>query len=118
MPPAPAPAPSTSSSLVGSAIELRVEGLPTGPEGVWTVVEWQDPFTGQWNAVEGWQGTVEQDGTQTWWVASKDYGAGPFRWVILESKEADRLAGDQLAISEIFNLPQKRGEIVVVLATP
>jgi len=112
------PVPSTSSSLPGSAIELQVGDLPTGPEGVWTVVEWQDPYTGQWNAVEGWQGTVELDGTQTWWVAPKDYGAGPFRWIILDSKEAHSLAGDPIAISDNFNLPQKRGEIVFILVAP
>jgi hypothetical protein len=116
--PIPTPVPSTSGSLPGSAIELYVEDVPTGPEGVWTVVEWQDPHTGQWNAVEGWQGTVEQDGRQTWWVAPKDYGTGPFRWVVLESKEADRLAGDPIAISNNFTLPQKRGETIVVLVTP
>jgi hypothetical protein len=62
---------------VGSYIELAA------PEhaGAWSVVQWQD-INGNWHDVEGWRGTLDSNGYIRWWVAAKDFGTGPFRWVI------------------------------------
>ncbi len=90
----------TPSALISAAkgylIRLVADSSLTG---LWTSVEWQDAL-GKWHPVEGWQGTLEPDGTKTWWVAEADRGKGPFRWVI-----ADRFHGEARAISPSFYLP-------------
>lgn len=88
---------------------LQTEGLPVGSTGVWTAVQWQDPNTGMWHLVEGWQGTLDLDGSQTWWVGTEILGKGPFRWVIYAEKE-----GEELAVSSSFNLPEKSGQTVLI----
>jgi hypothetical protein len=62
---------------VGTYIELAA------PEhaGAWSVVQWQD-VNGNWHDVEGWRGTLDSSGYIRWWVAARDFGTGPFRWVI------------------------------------
>jgi len=62
---------------LGTHIELAA------PEhaGAWSVVQWQDS-AGNWHDVEGWRGTLDSNGYIRWWVAAKDFGTGPFRWVI------------------------------------
>ncbi len=68
---------------VGTYIELAA------PEhaGAWSVVQWQD-VNGNWHDVEGWRGTLDSSGYIRWWVAAKDFGTGPFRWVITGAAEA------------------------------
>jgi hypothetical protein len=41
---------------------------------------------------------------EAWWVAAKDFGTGPFRWVIYRGQ-----AGELLAISQAFYLPDAAG---------
>lgn len=108
--PTATPLPGVHTSTDGGYIELLYGGLPVGPNGVWTVVEWQDPYTEKWTAVEGWQGTVELDGTQRWWVAPKDLGEGPFRWLVYDEK-----GGDLLETSETFDLPAHAKQYVIVI---
>ena len=102
LPPRPEPTdtPQPQESPDGALIELNYDGVYVGPQGVWTIVEWQDTNTKKWHDVEGWQGTVELDGTQKWWVSPADLGKGPFRWVIYDEK-----GGEALQISDEFNLP-------------
>ena len=107
--PTATPIPSTQSSPDGALIELHYDGIAVGPQGVWTVVEWQDTETLKWYEVQGWQGTVELDGTQKWWVAPADLGTGPFRWVIYDAED-----GDVLQTSDEFNLPASETLITVV----
>ncbi|MCJ7551390.1 MAG: hypothetical protein MUQ30_17100 [Anaerolineae bacterium] len=82
-----------------------------------TVVQWQDGW-GNWHVVEGWRGALddvavsgagEVSGYKTWWVAKKDYGTGPFRWVITQG-----LDGTLLATSESFHLPDVNMTTVAV----
>jgi hypothetical protein len=59
---------------------------PDAPVGAAVDVQWRDE-TGAWHNVEGWQGqlaTSAETGEPfiQWGVHSKDYGRGPFRWVI------------------------------------
>lgn len=106
LPPRPVPtATPAPKAISGAKIMLQTEGLPVGSTGVWTAVQWQDPNTGLWHLVEGWQGTLDLDGSQTWWVGAEILGKGPFRWVIYAEKE-----GEELAVSSSFNLPEKSGQ--------
>lgn len=89
----------------GAYIELQTQAAP--PEA-WTKVQWQDQ-AGDWHEVEGWQGTLESGGNKRWWVAAKDFGRGPFRWVVMAGK-----GGQLLAFSAPFNLPGGSYEIVQV----
>ncbi len=71
-----------------------------------SVVQWQDDMGG-WHEVEGWRGTVGGNRT-VWWVEAKDWGKGPFRWLVYESgTEADSI----LAVSGEFYLPSRQGEV-------
>lgn len=90
---------------VGAYIELHVQPARSG---LWAVVQWQDS-TEYWHDVEGWRGALDASGSQRWWVAAKDFGTGPFRWVIYW------VQGDELlAESDPFNLPQTAGEAVKI----
>ncbi len=104
-------------------IELHVQFPADWPwadvhwQDLWTVVQWQDAW-GDWRAVEGWQGEMDDvavdaagvvSGHKTWWVAQKDFGAGPFRWVVTQGK-----GGALLAASESFDLPSVNHATVTV----
>jgi hypothetical protein len=84
------------SAPLGAAIELTA-WPPGGP----SVVQWQDS-NGDWQDVEGWRGALDNGGRIRWWVAAKDFGSGPFRWVVGE------------AASEPFNLPTGAGQTLRV----
>jgi len=58
--------------------------------------------------VEDWQGRVT-GGQARWRVAAKDYGTGPFRWVIYDAAD-----GLLLAASGSFYLPASNYQIVDV----
>lgn len=113
LPPRPTPIPTATampgpSLSTGATIRLRVEGASAD---MWTMVEWQDAVGG-WHLVEGWQGTLETDRTKSWWVASADFGRGPFRWVV-----ADRRGGEARGVSSAFSLPISNRQIVEVALT-
>jgi hypothetical protein len=120
LPPRPTltPRPSLTPQEIGGAqrggyIELDV---PTRQITLWTVVEWQDGF-GNWHAVEGWQGTLDEInsagiGRKVWWVSGGDMGKKPFRWHVYQSQN-----GQLLTTSRSFELPHYSGEIVRVQVT-
>ncbi len=95
-------------------IELHVQlDLPWSWSNIpwqklWTVVQWQDGL-GEWHDVEGWQSTLEADGTKTWWLGRSDFSEEPFRWLVYQHR-----AGLLLAASEPFYLPTMAGETVIV----
>lgn len=72
----------------------------------WAAVQWKND-KGQWQTVDGWQGTVVA-GYQRWWVGPDLYDAGPFRWAILDGKE-----GTVLVASDPFNLPKTKDKMRV-----
>lgn len=80
--------------LAGAYIELLAADASAGG---WAVVQWQDS-AGGWQNVEGWQGTIKD--SSRWWVHPKDFGNGPFRWVITQGK-----GGAVLGSSQPFKLP-------------
>ncbi|MBN1814245.1 MAG: hypothetical protein JXA14_20570 [Anaerolineae bacterium] len=122
LPPRPtAEAQAKSRSVVGAQIQLQVQFPADWPwasvhwQDLWTVVQWQDAW-GDWHVVEGWQGELDDvavddagvvSGQKTWWVAEKDFGTGPFRWVVTRGK-----GGTLLAASKSFGLPSFSREIV------
>lgn len=117
LPPRDTPAPSQpgdddrrgdNDKPVGAFIELHPQ---TASTDLWAVVQWQDS-TGTWHEVEGWRGALTADGYQQWWVAAKDFGAGPFRWVITPDSN-----GSPLAISLPFKLPIQANQILQIEAT-
>ncbi|MFQ5614406.1 MAG: hypothetical protein ACE5H9_19970 [Anaerolineae bacterium] len=94
---------------LGAYIELSVPGAPAG---VWTGVQWQDA-NGDWQIVEGWQGTLDSGGKR-WWVAPKDFATGPFRWTVFQGQ-----GGPVLGSSQPFNLPgeaQTTTQVTVLLS--
>jgi hypothetical protein len=109
LPPRPTPV-STITPTALPSVHVREGGLLelyTHPTqlGVWTLIQWQDAL-GSWHDVAGWQGTL--DGTsQLWWVAPRDLGKGPFRWLVYQSR-----GGLLLATSQPFALPRFNGATV------
>jgi hypothetical protein len=115
-----------SSEHAGAWIQLHFQPPAQSPSlswpELWTAVQWQDTG-GRWHEVEGWRGTLDDAandaangvGSKVWWVAKRDLGTGPFRWIVRHEYGGDLLAG-----SESFYLPGTAGETlqVEVLLTP
>jgi hypothetical protein len=91
--------------LTGAFIELHAEPLRPG---LWTRVQWQDAL-GNWQDIEGWQGSFNEDQRVLWYVGEEQLGEGPFRWLVYESQ-----GGDLLAVSGSFSLPSRGGEMLGV----
>jgi hypothetical protein len=126
LPPRPTKTPPTKTPVAGSEstsggkIALNVlfdddwPWFEVGWQDVQTVVQWQDPWTGDWHDVEGWQGGLDSValgkdgvvGSKGWWVGEDDLNKGPFRWQVWVG---DTLVGE----SDPFNLPPNRGAVVV-----
>lgn len=105
-----------SSGASTSSGRVLTEGAPEGGARLllrageqfnerWAAVQWED--RGQWTTVDGWQGTVV-NGYQRWWVGKDIYGAGPFRWAMLDRKD-----GAVLVASEPFHLPTAHDKMIV-----
>lgn len=106
--PTPAPLSETTSRPEpppGGYIVLRA---PSAPANLWTVVQWQDN-AGGWHTVEGWQGALDAGAQKVWWVAEKDFGAGPFRWALYRGQR-----GRLLAAGKPFYLPRAANQTVTV----
>jgi hypothetical protein len=87
---------SDDDAPLGATIELTA-----WPPGADSVVQWQD-INGHWQSVDGWHGSLDNTGYIRWWVAVKDFGTGPFRWVVGQSNSAP------------FNLPAGAGQTLTV----
>ncbi len=124
-PPTPTPAPSApeksrsgarATELAGAWIELHCHVPAQGPSPfgseLWTAVQWKDS-SGGWHNVEGWQGSLDEVasgvGKKVWWVAEKDLGTGPFRWLVRQTD-----GGEPLAVGEAFYLPRAAGETILL----
>ena len=90
---------------IGAYIELHTPGAPAG---AWTVVQWRNEL-GNWYDVVGWRGTLDEQGRRRWWVAKKDFGTGPFRWVVKQGPD-----GSVLGSSRPFNLPVEANQTLPV----
>ena len=100
LPPRATPIPDESKGhhdeITGACIELQVWGAPRGS---WAVVQWQRD-DGMWIDVDGWCSQLDYTGSVSWWVGPKDFGDGPFRWLVTDGD-----GGPQLAVSNPFMLP-------------
>lgn len=74
--------------------------------GLACVVQWQDGL-GTWHDVEGWRSTLTHSQTD-WSVEEKDFGTGPFRWMVYDQKD-----GSFVAATTSFNLPERSALVVV-----
>jgi hypothetical protein len=92
----------------GAYVELHIQDAAAD---LWTVLQWRDG-AGNWRDVRQWQGTLDVNGRKRWWVAAKDFGSGPFRWVVTRGP-----AGPVVAASSPFNLPVEAYETVRVEGT-
>lgn len=99
---------SGSDKLVGAYIELQTQLTAAG---AWSVIQWQDS-AGNWHDVEGWRGPLAE-GNRRWWVAAKDFGAGPFRWALTQGP-----GGSLLGVSAPFNLPAQANQTLFVSVGP
>lgn len=121
--PTPEPVNTVTKSSPSSYIQLQTGFPATWPwheqpwYGLHTQVQWQTA-DGAWVDVKGWYGghddvDVAPDGTaiatKTWWVASGDYGTGPFRWVVTDVADTGPLAE-----SPAFHLPPRSGQTTVI----
>ena len=90
---------------------IRLAVTPARPD-LWTVVEWQGG-DGVWHEVTGWQGTAAA-GRQRWAVAPRNFGQGPFRWLVYAAP-----GGAPLAASAPFTLPATPNqELLISLTLP
>ena len=90
-----------------AAIELTVNGLDSAE--IFAQVQWL-AGDGTWVNTDGWQGTLDADGTQHWVVGKSLYGQTDFRWQVLDSE-----GGTMIGMSEVFDLPTRDGEVVGVV---
>lgn len=111
LPPRPNP-PSHESNSDQSKDSVRNAGawitlytIPYQP-GLWTIVQWSDGVN-NWLDSNGWQGSYNQEDHVSWFVEQKDFGKGPFRWVV-----DDGPGGRLLATSQVFYLPTKADEVI------
>ncbi len=99
----------SDSESVGAYIELQ--SLPATMLEGWTVVQWQNEKS-DWYDVEGWQGTPDPGGGKRWWVAPKNFGTGPFRWVVTQGK-----GGPSVGESDPFDLPSEANKTIHITVT-
>ncbi len=102
-----APGVPTTDAIGSGAIALTVDNPPAG---AWAGVQWFDPAAQQWTNVEGWFGPLvpSDDGRIARWVEPKDYGAGPYRWVVYDKDPHQ--GGTLWGVSDPFNLPRQAGD--------
>jgi len=96
--------------------------LTDAPAGAWVGVQWGDPTGTQWTNIENWLAPLSEstNGQVSHWVEAKDYGTGPYRWVVYTGDP--RQGGQIWGVSDPFNFPKTKSEWiwtkVVKLATP
>ena len=88
------------------------------PSTAWVEVEWQNAVDSSWHTVMGWQGDLDYTDSgaayKQWAVASRDYGTGPFRWVVCAEED-----GAVLVTSKPFKLPtDNSANLVMTLTVP
>ena len=88
------------------------------PAGAWTAVQWSVPGGTTWYNVETWVGPLDQAqyGWMPHWVDRKDYGTGPFRWVVYDKDPSQ--GGGIWAVSDPFYFPTRDGQMVWTQITP
>jgi hypothetical protein len=101
-PPQVAPPPEASITLT----------VVNPPAGAWTAVQWSVPGGTTWYTVTSWVGPLDQAqyGWMPHWIDRKDYGTGPFRWVVYDKDPGQ--GGKVLGTSDPFFFPTYDGQMV------
>jgi hypothetical protein len=93
-------------TMVSAAAQNLAEGgiqlqIIAPPAGAYVGVQFQFP-NGTWANVDAWTGPLDPTahGYVKYWVDPKDFGKGPFRWVVW-----DKQGGKVLAMSAAFYFP-------------
>ena len=109
-PPVPTPKPVDKPDRLPSepVVEQITLQVTNTQQRYWSVVQWQGA-DGTWHDVTGWRGEVNKGQTR-WWVEEKDFGKGPYRWVVYDGEN-----GTMLIESEPFYLPIRGKPLVVSL---
>ena len=89
----------SSQSSQSAAIILT---LSDPAPAYWTSVQWLDEED-EWQDVSGWQSGFNENGMVVWAVAAKDYGTGPYRWVIYTEED-----GTVYSTTDLFYLPESK----------
>lgn len=98
----PIPLVSPSQSSQPAAIILT---LSNPDSAYWTSVQWLDEDD-EWQDVSDWQSDFNDAGLVVWAVAAKDYGTGPYRWVIYDEKD-----GTMYSTTDLFYLPERKRDM-------
>jgi len=98
--------PLAKQDKTGASIQLNLANASRFI-GAMAVVQWQDSQQ-QWLDVPGWRSMLGAR-VSRWWVSPRDFGAGPFRWIILRDKTI-------IAQSQPFTLPKKAGITLTIRA--
>jgi hypothetical protein len=102
------PPPPRETPAPGGTIILYVH---TSQTGLASVVQWEDGL-GNWHDVDGWRSELTWLTSyvffQPWWVAPKDLGTGPFRWLIYNPK-----TGKTVGTTNSFYLPMGGGVVTM-----
>jgi hypothetical protein len=102
-----------AQDMAEGTIQLQLLGMSaiTPP---WVEVQWQDP-AGAWRDVDGWAGPLDptQGGYVYHYVDPKDFGKGPFRWVV-----SDKQGGTVLGMSDTFYFPTYGTVVGSIITAP
>ncbi len=104
-----APGVPTTDDIGSGAIALTAVNPPAT---AWVTVQWLEPASGQWHTVDSWTAPLQQadSGRMADWVEAKNYGTGPYRWVVYTR---DPQQGGQVwGTSDPFNFPRQAGDWV------
>jgi hypothetical protein len=106
-----------AQTAAGFGFATLVARVPNAPAGAWAGIQWQDGLGG-WHDVSGWQGPMTLQpttnvSTRQWAVYPKDYGRGPFRWVVYSEQD-----GAVWATSTRYNLPNGDGATLAMTLAP
>jgi hypothetical protein len=77
------------------------------PANAWIGVQWGDPSGTTWTMIDTWLGALDQTqlGRTTRAVDPKDFGSGPYRWVVYDNDPAQ--GGKLWGVSTSFYFPRK-----------
>lgn len=107
----PRPPTVTPQSYGGTIILQLLSDVPISSNELRAVVQWQS-VDGTWHNVEGWQGDFNEKLQLIWWVAPKDLGKGPFRWIVQDKTNHNEVVVE----SNSFQLPNRRQEVIIEIS--
>ena len=96
-------------TVTGEDIGRIAEGAPVKDPKV--IRSADNPYHPQ-GGIAVLRGNLAPDGRRRWWVDAKDFGTGPFRWIVSRGPR-----GPQLARSEVFKLPNQANETMIIVAS-